>query len=510
MPWPASSSSGIDQAPLRSAAAWHYSGAAGSAIFGRYLDQGRESRLMAGPVADGAAEFEAKLASFVRDNRLYGAAAGVVHGDEVAWSGGAGFADMAAGRQSGEDVLYRVASITKTFTGTAIMQLRDAGKLDLDDPVVKWVPELADCATPETIGAVTIRRLLSHESGLVSEPPGTDFMAERPSYEGMAARNFERVSEIYTAVPPNTQLKYCNLGYQMLGEIVSRISETPYPRYVAEQILAPLGMASTGFEPLVTELASRCAVGYSGRAFSDELAFAPSMPLLWAEGGLWSTVSDLARWLSFQLDAHPGVDADTAHAESPVLAAATRREMHKPRYLSDEEWSSAWGISWYSVRKDDVTWVQHSGGLPGFESNACFDRKSRVGAVMLVNGGADAATMAMSLAARARELAAAAAPQLNPPAPTPADLLPLLGVYAPVDMSLLLRIEWRDGKLAIVEGSGPGETVPLERGSKPGSFVVAPGFRQSGEPVVFARRDDGAVTSMLIGAGSLVRLDPVS
>jgi len=234
------------------------------------------------------------------------------------------------------------------------------------------------------------------------------------------------------------------------------------------------------------------------------------MPLLWAEGGLWSTVSDLARWLSFQLAAHPGVPADNTPAESPVLAAATRREMHKPRYLSDEEWSSAWGISWYSARKDDVTWVQHSGGLPGFESNVRFDRGSRVGAIVLVNGGADAAELAMSLAAQARELATAAAPKLTGPAPTPADLLPLLGVYAPVDMSFLLRVEWRDGKLTIVEGSGPGETVPLERGSEPAGFVVAPGFRQSGEPVVFRRRADGAVTSMLVGGGSLVRLDPLS
>src|SRR5215470_14791736 len=465
---------------------------------------------MAGSVADGAAEFETKLATFVRENRLYGASAGVVHGDQLAWSGGAGFADIAASRPAGRDVLYRVASITKTFTGTAIMQLRDAGKLDLDDPVVKWVPELADSATPETIGGVTIRRLLSHESGLVSEPPGTDFMAKQPSYQGVAVHTLERVSEIFTAVPPNTQLKYCNLGYQLLGEIVSRLSETPYPQYVAEQILAPLGMASTGFEPLAPELASRCAVGYAGRAFSDELAVAPSMPPLWAEGGLWSTVSDLARWLSFQLAAHPEVTADGGQAESPVLAAATRREMHKPRYLSDEEWSSAWGISWYAVRKDDVTWVQHSGRLPGFESNACFDRASRVGAIVLVNGSADVPSMAMSLAARARELANAAAPRLTAPAPTPTDLRPLLGLYAPPDMSLLLRVEWRDGKLAIVEGSGPGETILVERGSEPESFVVAPGFRQSGEPVAFERRADGAVTSMLLGGGSVVRLDPVS
>src|SRR5215470_12736977 len=203
---------------------------------------------MAGSVADGAAEFETKLATFVRENRLYGASAGVVHGDELAWSGGAGFADIAASRPAGQDVLYRIASITKTFTGTAVMQLRDAGLLDLDDPVVKWIPELSDSASPAGIGAVTIRRLLSHESGLVSEPPGTDFLATEPRYEGLASRNLERVAEIFAAVPPNTQTKYCNLGYQMLGEIVQRASGIGYPQYVADRILTPLSMSSTGFE----------------------------------------------------------------------------------------------------------------------------------------------------------------------------------------------------------------------------------------------------------------------
>jgi D-alanyl-D-alanine carboxypeptidase len=466
---------------------------------------------MAGPVAAGAQDFQTKVASFVRENRLCGAAAGVVHGGQLVWSGGAGFADAAGDRAAGPDVLYRIASITKTFTGTAVLQLRDAGLLDLDDPVVKWIPELSDSASPAGIGAVTIRRLLSHESGLVSEPPGTNFLAAEPRYEGLASRNLERVGEIFAAVPPNTQTKYSNLGYQLLGEIVQRASGTPYLQYIADRILTPLSMSSSGFEPLAPGLAARRATGYNAAALSDELSVAPAMPPLWAEGGLWSTVEDLGRWLSFQLAAHADAPADTAEANagSEVLASATRREMHKPRYLSDEDWSTAIGISWFSVRKDNVTWVGHSGGLPGFTSDVCFDRDSRVGAVVLLNGAAEASALAMSLAAAGRDLAEAAAPEVRRPAPTPADVAPLLGLYAAPDMSFVVRLEWRDGKPTLVDTSAPGQKILLDRAAEPGGFVVAPGYRQSGEHVRFGRRPDGTVVSLQLGGGSLVRLDPV-
>jgi CubicO group peptidase (beta-lactamase class C family) len=459
-------------------------------------------QLMAGPVAAGAQEFAAKLASFVKEGRLYGAAAGVIHGDELVWSAGSGFADAAAGRMASPSTLYRIASITKTFTGTAIMQLRDAGKLGLDDPAVKWIPELADSASPATIEAVTIRRLLSHESGLRSEPPGTDWMRQSPVYEGFVDQNLDRVTEIFTAVGPNRQTKYCNLGYQLLGEIVHRASGSPYPDYLAREILRPLGMSSTSFEPLDGALAGRAAVGYGARAFSDELDVAPLMSPIWAEGGLWSTVEDLARWLAFQLGAHA-----KPPAESRLLAAATLREMHTPRYLSDETWTSAFGISWYGERKDDAIWIQHSGGLHGFTSNVCFDPGQRVGAIALVNGSANPAELAMQLAGIARGLAKDAAPVIAPPVPTPEQFRPLLGVYAPADMTELIRLEWRDGKLMFLDPAEPSWRLELEPGGDADTFVAGPGFRQSGEPVRFSRRPDGKVASVALGGGTLLKLE---
>jgi CubicO group peptidase (beta-lactamase class C family) len=130
-----------------------------------------------------SADLEARLASFVRENRLPGAVAGVVCGDELAWLAGTGFAEVATAKATDPAMRYGIASVTKTFTGTAIMQLRDAGRLGLDDPAVRWLPELGSMINPfGPVDLVTIRRMLSHESGLPAEPPGTDWAI--PAYEG--------------------------------------------------------------------------------------------------------------------------------------------------------------------------------------------------------------------------------------------------------------------------------------------------------------------------------------
>ena len=236
---------------------------------------------MRSPVAEVASKLEAKAATFVKDGRLPGAAVGIVHGDELVWSAGLGFADVAARRPPGRQTLYRIASITKTITGTAIMQLRDEGRLHLDDPAVAHIPELRAADTSfGPIEAVTIRRMLSHESGLTSEPPGTDWRA--PRYEGLVERNLERIAEIGTKIAPSLQPKYSNLAYQLLGEIVARTSGTPYVDYVRAAILEPLGMRGSAFEPLPHSLLPRCATGYAGRFMSDELDLSSTAPTVWA------------------------------------------------------------------------------------------------------------------------------------------------------------------------------------------------------------------------------------
>ncbi|MGD0064328.1 MAG: serine hydrolase domain-containing protein [Streptosporangiaceae bacterium] len=457
---------------------------------------------MTGIVAAGAAELAARLSGFVSENRLPGAAAGVVHGDELAWAAGAGFADTGSRAPSQPGTLYRIASITKTFTGTAIMQLRDAGRLDLDDPAVAYLPELRGAVSPfAAIEAVTIRRMLSHESGLATEPPGTDWSV--PAYQGDPALTLADPDRIVLMVPPNAQHKYSDLAYQLLGEIVTRVSGIAYPRYVRELILDPLGMAATGFEPLAGPLLDRRATGYGRRAFSDELDPAPPMSPVWAEGGLWSGVEDLARWISFQLRAHT-----ERAANSPVLAAASRREMHKPRYLADDGWTQAWGISWCANRRDDVSWIQHSGWLPGFTTSICFDPGTGVGAIALLNGTSGPADLALELASIARRLARSAPPPITAPAPTPAKYRPLLGIYTPSDLgSWVMLLEWRDGQLAFTSPDLPTWQQVLEPTGDADVFIAAPGSDFSGEKVIFQRRADGYASSVLLVQSTLLRLD---
>jgi CubicO group peptidase (beta-lactamase class C family) len=457
---------------------------------------------MAAIAAGDAADLDAALNRFVAQNGLPGAAAGVVHGDDLAWAAGAGFADTGAQVACDPGTLYRIASITKTFTGTAVMQLRDAGRLDLDDPAAKHLPELRGAVSPfAAIEAVTIRRMLSHESGLAAEPPGTDWSV--PVYQGDPQVTLARPGDIVLMLPPNLQHKYSDLAYQLLGEIVTRVSGIPYPRYVRELILDPLGMSATGFEPLDGPLLGRRAAGYSRRPFSDELGPEPAFPPVWAEGGLWSCVPDLARWISFQLRAYT-----SPAAASPVLAAASLREMHKPRYLADDDWTSAWGISWCADRHDDVSWIQHSGGLPGYTTSVCFDPRQQVGAIVLHNGPGFTAEIARELAVTVRRLAGSPPSAVTVPAPAPARYRPLLGLYTRAGLGGgVLSLEWRAGKLAFLIPEIPSWQLTLEPTSSPDVFIAGPGSDLSGENVIFRRRDDGQVISVLLVQGTYLRLD---
>ena len=461
-----------------------------------------DSQLVSASVA---ADLEDRLVSFVREQQLPGASAGVVFGGQLAWSAAVGFADLANGRDAAPDALYDVASITKTFTGTAVLRLHDAGSLHLDDPATRWLPELRDVISPfGPIDAITIRQMLSHESGLAAEPPGTDWAV--PRYEGIAARTLARASKIAVTLPPNTAHQYSDLAYQLLGEIITRASGIPCPEYLSTQILEPLGMSQTGYPPFAPDLRERQAGGYDWHALSDFLDPAPDMPPVWAEGGLWSCVEDLARWISFQLDAYQ--DHPT---QETVLKAASRRRMHTPRYLAGDSWTEAWGISWFARRQADVTWIGHSGGVPGFTSTICFDPISQVGAIVLTNGMTGGVTIGAELAAvacKARSGSKAGAAAIAQPSPVPDEYKDLLGIYARPSLGgWLLRLEWRGHQLVFTTPELPRWQVPLLPSGEPDVFAADPRTGM-GDKAIFRKTVDGRVRAVELGDATWIRLCP--
>jgi CubicO group peptidase (beta-lactamase class C family) len=265
-------------------------------------------------------------------------------------------------------------------------------------------------------------------------------------------------------------------------------------------------MSSSGFHPLPPELLARRAVGYKPRWLSD--TFEPfsltltEFPL--AEGGLQSSVDDVAKWLSAQFPMEKA-----AEGHKTVLSDETLREMQRPRYLEGDKWEEAWAIGWYAVRKGETVWLQHSGGLPGFITNACFRAQERVGAIALLNGVATASDLAMELGAIALEAVRGAAVDYELPDAMPDAYARLLGIYGEPMEALLMRLEWRDGKLVLRDPEEPDETLTLLATDDPMRFTVDWFARESGEPVEFHSDADGRVTGVTVGPYSLQRFEPI-
>ena len=157
--------------------------------------------------------------------RLPSLAAAVFRGDELVWSDAVGVADAEKKVEATPDTQYAVASITKTFTAVSVMQLRDAGRLDLEEPLSRYLPEAAH-------GSPTLRRMLAHASGLQREPPGEVWETlEFPGEEELLGR----LAEAEQVLPPRAAWHYSNLAYALLGHVVARVSGTPFRDYVQER-----------------------------------------------------------------------------------------------------------------------------------------------------------------------------------------------------------------------------------------------------------------------------------
>jgi len=352
-----------------------------------------------------------------------GLAYGIVIGGSLVHARGLG-ERLLGGPAPDAGTVFRIASMTKSFTAAAVLALRDDGVLALDDPAADYVPELRGLR-PATADSppVSIRHLLTMTAGFPTDDPWGDREQGTPLGEFDA---FLAGGPRF-AWAPGTRFEYANLGYAILGRVIAAASGTGYTDFVRERLLRPLGMTSTGFEAAeFTE--AQLARGYRrGAARWEELrpdpagAFAPM-------GGIFSTVSDLCRWVAGFASAFPPGDAD-AGGPHP-LRRASRRDMQLPQVALPPNapafpaGSGAGSYGFGLFVEDDAEHgrvVQHSGGYPGFGSHMRWHLGTGIGVIALANG---TYAPAPPLAARMLDalLASRSAPagQQAPAGPAPA------------------------------------------------------------------------------------------
>src|SRR5687768_7025661 len=279
---------------------------------------------------------------------------------------------------------------------------------------------------------------------------------------------FPTMEEIVRALPktevvlaPDAGAKYSNLAFALLGEVVERLSGEPFPKYVQRHIFKPLGMTESSFEPAKAIL-SRMATGYLPHPFEDRPAPAGHSPTngIAAAAGLYTTVSDLAKWLSLQLTAAPAaiglasspVDDEAAPNQRAVLRPRSLDEMHTPQAI-DPDWTEARCLGWFGRRRGETVVIGHGGSIHGFITQVIFHKASKTAVILLTNEGRH--THAANAALDVLDLVVAGQKQQTPsraampPAPTPPALRRFLGRYQ-LWMGSLVHVEYRDGALHLV------------------------------------------------------------
>ena len=368
------------------------------------------------------ASIDQTFRDFTVREHIPGAAWGIVVDGELVHIGVAGLREVPSKAQVEADSVFRIASMTKSFTAMAILRLRDEGQLSLDDPAERYVPELKGLKYPTTDSPrITVRHLLSHAEGFPEDNPwGDQQLAKTDSQMSQMMR-----AGIPFSNAPGMAYEYSNFGFAILGRIVNNVSKMPYRDYITNNVLKPLGMTSTTLEP-TTVPAKKLAHGY--RWEDEQWKEEPQLKdgAFGAMGGMLTSVSDLGRYVAALVGAFPPRDGP----ETAPIKRASLREMQqisRPRasvvtrgsngtvQLNAGGYGYGLGIS-ETCEFGHV--VAHSGGLPGFGSQMRWLPEYGVGIVAMGNrtytGWGGVFTTALDLMAKTGGL------QRRMPAPSPA------------------------------------------------------------------------------------------
>ena len=303
----------------------------------------------------------------------------IVHDGETLYQRSFGYANREAGVGATPDTRYSICSISKLFTSISALQLRDQGRLELDEPISTYLPWFDIGNSYDDTPPVTLRMLLSHSSGLPREA-GFPYWSE-PGFEFPSRDQIrKRVSGQEMLYRPERYFQYSNLALTLVGEVVAAVAGQSFDSYVNANILQPLGMSRTTTE-LPAELhGSEFAVGY-GRRLPGGRSALPYYPVngISPAAGFASTSTDLATFAKWQLSL-------LADGGNRVLSSHTLREMQRVHWINPDWDGAARGLGFGISRHDDKTFVGHGGACPGYLSSFVIRPQEKLGLVVMQNG----------------------------------------------------------------------------------------------------------------------------
>jgi CubicO group peptidase (beta-lactamase class C family) len=419
--------------------------------------------------------------------RVPGLYAGVVRDGGFVWQEGIGAADVASPDVApGEDDQFLVASNTKTFTAVLVMQLRDEGRLTLDDTLDQHLPEV-------THRGVTVRQALAHASGMQREPVGDVWETLRNPDREELVSGFNEAERVH---PPHRLWHYSNLVFSVLGELVARLDGREWAESLRARILDPLEMRRTTVGP-----SGSVVSGYFVPPYTDVPVPEPVLDLraLAPCGGLASTAADMGRWSAFVAD-----------PVAEVLSPDTFQEMCEPQIMIDRErWTGAFGLGFMLVRSGERTYVGHTGGMPGHITGLFTHRESRTGGLVMMNSTSapDPAAFAVELADHVLDHDPAEPGVWRPGSEVPEDLADLVGLWfsegSPFVFSVKAgRLEARAQALPEHKPSSVFERLDRDL------YRTVSG-REAGE-LLRATRDDGGRVTKMNWATYLVTREPLA
>jgi CubicO group peptidase (beta-lactamase class C family) len=334
------------------------------------------------------ADVERLAAEGHKESGAPGMSIAVAAGNRLVWSQGFGLADAENDVPARANTVYRIASISKPIAATAVMQLAERGRVNIDDPVQKYVRTFP----PKGDQTVTVRHLLTHTSGIRHYRAAGE-MESRDRYESIedALRIFKDDPLLFA---PGTKYSYSTYGYNVLAGVVEATSGLAFETYLRTHVWAPAGMSATYFDHV------GAIIPHRARQYVREgrtLMNAPYADLSnkWAGGGMLSTAEDLVRF-------------HIALEEGKLLKPETLRQMYAPHRLSDGS-ESAYGLGWASWKDaSGQAWIGHSGGATGGTTFLVRDPTRRLAVAVLCN-----VERAQGLGALAERIAQAASKSLK-------------------------------------------------------------------------------------------------